>query len=257
MGIDLEQSRQFIEAAELPPRPRDVASLDAATTGQSIFDSAKTQATVVGADVFSFVTGVGDTIRAAISDSALLAQLVASKKVPDGTDIYAWYNAYFDVLRNVGWVVQDNGFAEYSESGDGFEVHEQIIAVATALLGPATAALAVIKTTLDALKAMKSNTGWLTIFERETQHAEAARFQISLVQAGAAGEVMINMIAFGIKADKAITQVLFFKVKKTRASLRQNSAKLSINSAALGDLGSDIRKKVRDYQTKYIADLEI
>ena len=257
MSIDLDKSRNFIAAADLPPRPKSVVSLDAATSAQTIFDSTKKQATVVGSDVLSFVTGVDETIRAAISDSALLAQLVATKKVPDSKDIYAWYDTYFDVLRNVGWVVQDNGFSELSETDGGFDVHEQILTVATAALALSPAAVVVIKATLDALKAMKSENGWLTIFQRETQHAEAARFQVSVVESGAGGDVLVSMVAFGIKAKKVVTQVLFFKFKDTSAKVRQNSAKLSINTPALTDLGPVIRKKVRDYQNKYIADLDI
>lgn len=256
MSLNQEQRRRFIAETELPPRPRATVSQDA-ETAQTIFDTTKTQATVVGSDVVSFVAGVEDVIRAAISDSALLAQLAATKKVPDATDVYGWYAAYFEVLKNLGWVVQDNGFTEYSESGDGFEVHEKIIEFATALLGPGATALLVITATLNALKGMKSDDGWLTIFDRETQHAKAARFQISLVEPSAGGMALVSMIAFGIAADKTITQVLFFKVKKTDAELRYNSAKLSINEAALTDLGPDIRKKVRDYQSKYIADLAL
>ena len=65
----------------------------------------------------------------------LLAQLVAKKKTSDPNQIYAWYNAYFDVLTHIGWVVQDQGFAEYHESSDNFEAHRAILAIATTLLG--------------------------------------------------------------------------------------------------------------------------
>jgi hypothetical protein len=256
MSIDLEKSRRFIAETELPPRPRETVSQDA-ETAQTIFDTTKDQATVVGSDVVSFVAGVEDVVRAAISDSALLAQLAATKKVPDATDVYGWYDAYFEVLKNLGWVVQDSGFTEYAESGDGFEVHEKILEFATALLGPGATALVVITATLNALKGVKSDNGWLTIFDRETQHAKAGRFQISLVEPSAGGEALVSMIAFGMEADKTVTQVLFFKIKKSHAELRYNSAKMSINQAALTDLGPAIRKKVRDYQAKYIADLSI
>ncbi|HUE78405.1 MAG TPA: hypothetical protein VMN38_02065 [Sphingomicrobium sp.] len=257
MSVNLQQARSYIADVDLPPRPSSGAIPQDATPSAPVFDTVKEQAAVVGSEVVSFMAGVDAETRAAISNCALLAQLAASKKVADKEDIYAWYEAYFDVLKALGWVVQDGGFAEFSESSQGFEVHEKIMDVAAVLLGPGAAALAVIKTTLDALKAMKSDNGWLTIFQRESQHAKAARFQISLVQQSNTGDVMVSMMAFGIEASKTVTQVLFFKIKKNKAKLRHNSAKLSIDSASLVDLAPDIRDRVRVYQRAYVASLEI
>lgn len=257
MGVNLEQARSFIADVELPPRPPSGAvPQDAAATGP-VFETVKDQAAVVGSEVVSFVSGVDAETRGALSNCTLLAQLAASKKVADREDIYAWYTAYFEVLASLGWIVQDGGFSKFSETSQGFEVHEKIMEVAAVLLGPGTTALMVIKTTLDALKAMKSDNGWLTIFERNTQHAEAARFQLSVVEKSGAGDVMVSMMAFGVKASKEVTQVLFFKIKKHKAELRHNSAKMSIDAGSLNDLADDIRGRVREYQRSYIASLEI
>lgn len=257
MSIDLQKTRSFIADVELPSRPAAGAVPQGATPSEPVFETVKEQAAVVGSEVVSFMGGVDAGTRAALSNCALLAQLAASKKVSDKKDIYAWYDAYFDVLKALGWAVQDGGFSDFSETSDGFEVHEKIMDVAAVLLGPGSAALVVIKATLDALKAMKSDNGWLTIFERETQQAEAARFQISLVEQSAGGDVMVSMMAFGIKASKEVTQVLFFKIKKHKATLRANSAKLSIDAASLVELAPDIRERVRVYQRSFVASLKI
>jgi hypothetical protein len=257
MPADLDKARQFITEVDLPPRPAAGAVAMDTDAQAPVFETTKAQAAVVGSEVVSFMSGVDENSRAALSNCALLAQLAASKRVADKKDVYAWYDQYFEVLRTLGWVVQDGGFTEYSEGGEGFEVHEKIMDVAAVLLGPAPAALAIVKTTLDALKAVGSENGWITIFERETQHAEAARFQISLVEESAAGDLMVAMMAFGLKASKKVTQVLFFKVKKNKASFRCNSAKLSIDKGSLEDLAPDIREKIRAYQRGYIASLEI
>ncbi|SCY62116.1 hypothetical protein SAMN05216420_11072 [Nitrosospira sp. Nl5] len=78
----------------------------------------------------------------------MLAQLAANKKVPDKTHVIDWYNAYFDVLENIGWVIQDRRFSSYKEHADGLEAHEAI-KVATVLLGPAPTALALVVSTLE------------------------------------------------------------------------------------------------------------
>ena len=137
---------------------------------------------MVGSDVISFVSGVTAERREAIANSALLAQLVAKQKAGAGASVEAWYDAYFDVLTNIGWVVQQKSFAVYHEESQSFAAHEAILAVAATLLGNAPTALALVKTTLDALKSMDADNPWITIFDRESQHAQTAHFQISLAE---------------------------------------------------------------------------
>jgi hypothetical protein len=146
------------------------------------FDMAKAQGAVVGSEIVSFVQGVTAQRRDAIVHSSLLAQLVAQKKIPDQTRIDDWYKEYFNVLSNVGWVIQDYAFAKYHESGKNFQAHEAILAVATTLLGAAPTALAIVTTTLSSLKSMDKNSPWMTIFDSQSQQARTARFQVGLAE---------------------------------------------------------------------------
>lgn len=257
MPVDIAAARDFIADLDLPPRPGGAVSMGPDDSAVAVFEATKAQARVIGSEVVSFMSGVEADLRAAIADSALLAQLAANRHVADSKDVFGWYDAYFAILRSLGWLVTDTGFSEVVESGSQFEVHEKIMVLAAVLLGPAPAALAVVQATLDGLKAMQPDSPLITIFDRETLHAEAARFQVSVVQPAIGGDVVVSMIAFGLSADQRITQVLFFKIKKSSATLRSNSAKLSIARDALLDLAPDIRKRVRAFQRDFIADLEI
>ena len=254
MTFNLQSAQQFIQSANLPPRPQAPREMGEDDTFDP-FETVKDQATVVGADILAFMSGTEKEFREAISNSSLLAQLVADREVADSKDIYSWYESYFRTLRNIGWVVQDSGFEEYYETGEGFEVHERIVDVATVLLGPAPAALAVVKTTLSALKGMDEDSPWIKLFSRESTRVEAARFQISLIQPEDADSLLVTMIAFGIEAEKMVTQVLFFKVKKNKARLKSNSAKVSINVDAMRDLAPLIEEKIRAYQKEFILNL--
>src|SRR5262245_25002449 len=98
--VSVEHARSYISALDLP-KPRTTRGTPTDTVAIA-FDSAKTQAAVVGSDVISFVTGVTPERREAILQSALLAQLAAKKKVSDPTRIYDWYDTYFEVLTMVG-----------------------------------------------------------------------------------------------------------------------------------------------------------
>ena len=228
----IERALTYVKKAEVPParhRTRDDAT--PASVLDLSFDSAKNQATVVGSQIISFISGVTVERREAIVNSSLLAQLVATKKVGDPTHIYDWYDAYFDVLTNIGWVVQDRNFAEYHEESKNFEAHKAILAVATALLGAAPTALALVKTTLDALESMDENNPWITIFDRESQRAQTARFQISLAERDPAGQFLVTLMAFGLEAKSTITQVLFFRAKSNDVTLRHYSGSVTIKPA--------------------------
>jgi hypothetical protein len=255
MNHDLIQARNFITSLNLSGTPRGILAQDAAAETGEVFDKAKAQAQVVGSAVFSFAQGVTIDVREAISDSALLAQLVANKKISAEQAPLEWFRAYADVLQNVGWTLQEGGWTDYTAHGTAVEVNEKIIEVLTVVLGPAPAALAIVTATVTALKAMNPSSSWITIFSREAQRAKIAKFQIGLVEKEEAGDVLVYLVAYLIEAKNAITQVLFFKFKHADATFKANSAKVSINRAALADLGPTIRNKIRAYQADYLSSI--
>ena len=63
------------------------------------------------------------------------------------------------------------------------------------------------------------------------------------------------MCACLIEANSNITQVLFFKWKQNHARFRANTAKVSLNAAALADLSVAIRNKTKAYQQDYVTSI--
>lgn len=255
MAFNKEQSLEFVKSIDLKGVPRGLVHMDAGAETGLVFDKAKDQAQIVGSNVFSFAKGVDAGVREAISDSALLAQLVANKRFSADKSPLDWYMSYAEVLQNIGWTLQEGGWTDYSTSGKAAEVHEKILEVLAVALGPAPAALAIITSTITALRGMKPDSSWITIFSRESQKAKIARFQIGLVEKEEAGDVFVSLLACLIEAQNIITQILFFKFKDAHANFRAESAKVSINRASLTDLGPAIRAKVRAYQADYISSI--
>src|SRR5881628_586729 len=136
MEFDTQQATRFIKGIDLSGTPRGILEQDAATEAGEVFDKAKAQAQVVGSGIFSFTQGVTAEVREAISDSALLAQLVANKKVPVERLPLEWFQSYSDTLQTLGWTLQEGGWQDYSATGTGVEVHEKIVEIMTAVLGP-------------------------------------------------------------------------------------------------------------------------
>ena len=257
MPFDPIQAKKFVQSVNLIGTPRGILSQGqgAEVEAAEVFDKAKAQAQVVGSAVFSFAQGVTSEVREAISDCALLAQLVANKEVSVENAPLEWFKAYTEVLQNVGWTLQEGAWTDYTTQGTASEVHEKIVEVMAVALGPAPAALAIIASTMTALKALNPSSSWIAIFSHEAQKATMARFQIGLVEKEEAGDVLVSLLAYIIEAKSAITQVLFFKFRQANATFKANSAKVSINRSALSDLGPAIRSKTRAYQADYLSSI--
>jgi hypothetical protein len=255
MLVKAQEAVAFVEALELPMQPRRKRT-PLATAPPNAFDATKSQAMVVGADIVSFVTGTSPSLRAAIMNCSLLAQLAASKKVPSREDIRGWYEVYFDVLGHLGWIVQDRGFSEHRETGDVFETHQAILSVAAVVLGPATTALAVVQSTLTAMKSM-SKGRWMTIFQRESQAAKAARFQVTVAEPASTGGSMVSLMAFELNAMTTLTQVLFFKFRSTEITLRHTSGRVTIDGNLLAETAAMVAKRVTAYVLSYVENITI
>jgi hypothetical protein len=259
MAQTVEQARSYVEQAALPaPRPALLGPNDEPL--DFAFKTAKDQAAVVGSDVVAFVRGITEEQRQDIVNASLLAQLVAKKKVAEPEDldgVQAWYDEYFDVLENIGFVVQDKGFAEYTEGASGFEVHEAIIEVAKIALGSAPTALALVTKTLESLKSMSADSPWITLFHRESRSAKTARFQVTLAEPEANGGLLVQLMAFGLRAEATVTQVLFFRFKKNTATLRHSSSKVTINSTVLAGVRTEIAAKLAKHTASFVAGLDV
>jgi hypothetical protein len=257
MATILMSPTEFVQQAQLPAEVMRQVYRDGADPVQAALATAQQQAAVVGSGILGFVEGVTPERRQAIVNSALLAQLVARRQVPDAKQVDAWYDVYFDVLAHLGWVIQEQGFAEYRESSDDFTAHKAILQVATALLGPAPTALALVTTTLNALLSMGQDDPWIRIFSRESQSASVARFQVGLVEKGADDAFRVGLMAFALEASSEITQVLFFKARSASVTFRHRSGEVTIDADALDSARDAMRLKLAGIASSYVAALQI
>jgi hypothetical protein len=95
----------------------------------------------------------------------------------------------------------------------------------------------------------------LTIFDRESQKARIARFQVGFVNIGDQDEIFVSLLGCLIEAQSNVAQVLFFKFKDAKATFRANCAKVSVNRASIADLADAIRTKTRAYQHDYLSNI--
>jgi hypothetical protein len=229
--ITPQSAREFLSSVKLPSPTRARGGVEGVREIID-FNAQKNQAMVVASDIVSFVKGVSSERRQDIVNASLLAQLVANKKVPDKSNIIEWYNAYFDVLEN-----------------------EAILKVASVFLGAAPAALAVVISTLEALKSMDSSKSWMTIFDRESKHVKTGHFQIALAEQGDNDQFFVSLMAFSLKAESTITQILFFKIRNDGVELKKCSGKVTINDEVLSSIRDQVKQKITAHSNDYIAKL--
>jgi hypothetical protein len=249
-------ARRFVAAVPLPEAKRGAAPGEAT---ELVLDQAKQQAAVVGSDIVAFVSGVTPERRQDIIHSSLFAQLVAKKKVGGAAEVdaKAWYDAYFDALTNIGWVTQERTFAEYREASTDFEAHEAISKVAATVLGPATTALAVVESTLGALRTMGSGQPWITLFDRESRTGKTAHFQVTLVEQEPEGKFLVSLMAFSLEATSTLTQVLFFRVRRNEATLRHCSGHVTIDTDVLEAVRPTLKARLAAWALEFVREVPL
>jgi hypothetical protein len=248
-AFDLDKARAAINAAPLPPRP--VPTLGVTAAPAPALTGGAPQALVVGSDVVSFAAPVGADFRQAIADGMLLAQFGANAQVPGDGNPIAWLQAYTAALATFGWRTRVNEGTTHDFKGDGLEVHQAIIQVVTAFLGAAPAAVALVVTTLNALGSMNKDSPLITLFNRETQHATAGRFQVATVTNEPNGAT-IDVMAFSLQAKSKITQILFFKLHADKATLRTRRAALSLDDVTMKVVAPLLKARVAAFRASFI-----
>ena len=251
------QARNYVMDLDLPAAPARTRGAGGAPGAPPIEFSAVPQAVVVGSQLTEFSTNVSADARSAIADSMLIAQLAANKAADAAGDVFAWYRKYIEVLQKVGWTVQDMEFQTQQVSDTNLGVHNAIIPVVVAMLGPAVAAASLVVSVLNGLQEMDKNSPWITMFDRASQHSHGAKFQVGYVDADASGAPLINAMCFGIDAKRTVTQVLFFKFSQDSAELQKANGKLGMSLAQLDEARDVIAKRVHPFIADYVKDLDI
>jgi hypothetical protein len=114
----------------------------------------------------------------------------------------------------------------------------------------------VVASTLESLHELSQGT-WVTIFQRESQSAKAARFQVTVAEPAPQGGVATSLMAFELAATKTLTQFLFFKFRSVDVELRHSSGRVAIDASLLVGLAPAIAKRVVDYLQSYVANIPI
>lgn len=252
--ITSDVSRRFISGAKFPKAP--VPKKGLTDTPPVELKSTEAQTLVVGSGLVVASENVPQQTREDLVNCTLFAQLAASGEVGDPAKVELWYSAYFRALTALGWAQSDSHFEDYDFKSRNAEAHKAIIQVLSVLLGPQAAALAVVKTAIEALQSMNENSPWITLFERQSKVGKSARFQVATAQRDPGGLIQVALCAFNLKARSEQTQVLFFRYSSSSTRLRYAAGKATIFEAALREQRAAIAARLAAYRSSYVGQVK-
>ena len=256
MSRTADAIRRFVLELDLPETRRDRGFESARVAAPPEFTS-KQEVVAVGAQLAEFSGTVPASLRLRISNSMLLAQLAANKATSQTNDIFDWQRKYSAVLSNIGWRTHDSEEHVQQVSNKDLSVHKAILPVLTAMLGPAVAASSMVVSVLEGLNYMNAGTPWITLFDRSSQHASGAKFQIGYVDTDEHGEPAIRLLGVGVKAQRSITQVLFFKFSSQQAELRQSTSLFGTPAERLNADKDVIAGRVQSFVADFVKNVDI
>jgi hypothetical protein len=214
-------------------------------------------AVLVGSQIVGFAASVNAEIRPHIANAFLLAQLAANKKASKSKGRSKdWYEAYIDVLTNIGWVVEGDANSMQEVAVRNSDMHREIIPVIEAALGPAVAAASTITKVLKGLSNISKDAPWITLFDQQSQRAHANQFQISNTT-GTTANPSIKLVGFELDASASVTQVLFFKFSANKAKLRKFESSMSVNSEVFEGVKTAIAQKLSGLTSQYVSKIDL
>jgi len=144
-------------------------------------------------------------------------------------------------------------------SATDLHVHNAIIPVLAAMLGPAGMAASLVVQVLEGLQEIDRSTPWITLFSRSSQHATGAKFQLGFVDTGEGDgiDLQVRLVAVAIDTTGTITQVLFFKLTSQDARIKAGQTQLGIVGARLDAIKSAVAERVNPFLAGNIAKIEL
>jgi hypothetical protein len=201
----------------------------------------------------SFTSGVSTQHREDILNSLLLAQRVATRAFPNDEQVMDWYEKYFNVLENIGWVIENKEFATFSSRSDLLEIESAILDILGAALTGNQ--LAVLSATIKAFKSLGENDKRFHAFEKNTHSLLKGSFQLG-VATEENGALSLSAGSFILKTYKNITKIFFFKTDRDSAELIYSNTKATLHEGVYSQAREMIRERLGD-STAFVADLEI
>lgn len=245
----MNDTRKFIESLELADQSPDI--------NLSIFDAyestSETPSYLNFKALNSFSKGVSDQTQEDVLNSLLLAQRAASKKFPDNEQIKDWYEMYFHVLQELGYVVTNRDWNTLGEKSHALEIDKAIFELLSGLL--TVPQINVLTRSLDMLKSLGSDDKRLIAFESNTAKHNRGNFQLGSAEESN-GNVSIIGSGFILESEKQMKKILFLKFDKNVVNIKLDFFRAELATSEYSKNREAVKKKLGNSHD-FIASLDI
>lgn len=204
----------------------------------------------------SFASEVRGQNRKDLLNSTLFAQLAADYDFPGMADPMAWFKRYTGLLSEIGYNLQGGEERIYSSGVHDFDMNKALLKIMGVALGGPVTQLALITSTLDALKELGKDADDIKIFERRVQALQTNSFQI-----GSATEVneavALTLSTFRLNTYDGTRRILFFKAGKDTVELTYSVTTATLNEDVYGRVRNDIVEQLGDAAAKSIRGIKL
>lgn len=246
---------EFIGGADLAP-PDNSMLLSDEQFPQPQGD--RPEAVIVDSNLLTYADGTPTEVKNLVASWMLFAQRAANALVPDREDPTAWVTAYYKVLEDTGWVIRNRDEGWTTENVFGSQVHHNILAFATAVLGPGAAALVIVTAAIKSLDDMNENSPWITLFDRRGRTAKTVGFSVAnCVRKHPDEGPALECVDFAIDAKQVMTKVLFFEFTQQSAEMQRRKMVLELSPQAMQTFGPAIKARVDKDVLSSIASFEL
>jgi hypothetical protein len=208
---------------------------------------------VIGSNLIQFPANASPEIKSSVSLSLLAAQRVATND-PVVASPDQWFERHNTVLKNLNWIDESGGSVKAEFKDLNVAVHEAIIPFLTAAFGGIVGAGALIITALRQLKEIDAQAPWITLFHKSSRRFNITEYQFSVVEV-IGDKVFLKLAAARLDATGNVTQVLFAKVSKERATFNQISKTYSTQTDLLTEMNADLKVKLTTLTKAFIQSL--
>ncbi len=253
--MNVAEATEFVRSLELPA----LTSGRAGTGGEQdeslpAVPESGTAAGVVRASIVSFVADVSAQHRSDVLNSALLAQLAASKLYDRESQQTAWYDFYREVLTNLGWVGQAASFRKYQASGDEFTLAEAALKVIGDIVS--LDGLRVLQSAIAALEALPEKDGRVVLFDRSVQRTGGGDFEL-VACSSEDGAVAMKAGEFRFSTTQRATRILSFAFSSSAVDVHTASQTMTLNPDVFATVRRDISEKLGERTKDYVAGLSL
>jgi hypothetical protein len=253
--MHIEERLEFIDSlAPLPIKPTPRIGVFSTTIETPPHDPAKAAATVLPNTIDVYMPKTPQQIIDDVDLCKLAMQLEATRKYPDDSQLFQWFNFYVDGLSKLGWTISSRSFQDVTIQQTGLTMDQVALNIAKDLIG-ADAAQMLAKVGKLAVETVKESPDAIKIFEKEKKLGAQTKFDIAPVWVDGSGKANMLLNCISLDARESKTGILFWKSTKKSTTVKTGAVRTSLDNTTFSAIRGALRAKFNAQAEEFIASL--